>query len=174
MFLLFNFLYRRPSENLRSKSAFSTNSDHYQYNSLPITISTNSSIHAVPCAKDPRKIQFIYGKNNQDYQSVQPVVVECADACDTTPVNPNNQHFSKTYYTTADCGDNSYPAFPNVKTSFSTEISDALFNQGRCICSRANNTLASTGTKRCVLKNQNSEDSYENYNPRADKPEFNR
>jgi len=101
----------------------------------------------VPCAKDPRKIQFIYGKNNQDYQSVQPVVVECADACDTTPVNPNNQHFSKT---------------------------DALFNQGRCICSRANNTLASTGTKRCVLKNQNSEDSYENYNPRADKPEFNR
>lgn len=161
-------LTNRPCENLRSKSAFSTNSDHYQYNSLPVTISTNSSVTAVPCAKDPRKIQFIYGKSTEpvDVNNVQ-----CAG--ESVPT----QQCNRTCYSSSGEGE-IYPAFPNVKTSFSTEISDALFNINRCnchcSCSCNNKNAYSANHNRYVLKKQCSDDSYENYNIRTDKSQLNK
>ena len=150
--------------DLRSKSAFSTNSEHYQYNSLPLTISTNSSV-TMP---SKRKIQFIYGK---EQEQVDPNVIHNQSSTEyyphmTNETNINDQH--KCYKGVCNSNE-SYHAFPNVKTSFTTEISDGCFFNNHM-----NNCHVNTmnSNKRYVMRKEESDDTYDNYNVRAEKPEF--
>lgn len=111
----------------RSKSAFVTSNEHYNYTQLPYTISTNSSI----TTPTKRKIRFVYGK---EQQNIDPntsrnnnINVEHYSNISqnlTSNLNDNTIYYNETK--TNDSFNENLPKFPYVRTSTSTEIPNAF------------------------------------------------
>lgn len=112
----------------RSKSAFVTSNEHFNYTQIPYTITTNSSI----TTPSKRKIRFIYGKEQQNidpnsgrninvehYTNITPNTSNLNDNLNIN--NETNKQNDTIYYT-----DENVPRFPYVKTSTSTEIPNAF------------------------------------------------
>jgi hypothetical protein len=121
----------------RSKSAFVTSNEHYNYTQSPYTVSTNSSI----TTPSKRKIRFVYGKEQQNIDPNRANIEHYSNLpSNTSNLNDNIVIYNETKPTELSFMTNeSLPKFPFVRTSTSTEIPTAFIRNSVEINSKALN-----------------------------------